>query len=525
MKRIFALLIVLILLFSLFSFNGAAYANSVHRVGKAYLGKGGAGETLRIANGRMYVFGSKSVDLGVGKDKVNAVWVFSLKDPAKPKLLGEWADANIDNIHGDADVESPLIIYKNFVIPTHGASLRIIDFSDPSRPECKTLMQGGGPIAAAIYKHYLIAINVMNEIYYFDMDKNFEQHKADFDIESMANSGIDFYPIYMFAYESKLYALGSGAVILSLTNFPKITFVKELKDLNGDEIDIDTARRFGKYVVCGKAGRGYELFDMENDKFYYTKAANIDDIELEKFAKEGRMIYAIGHIRKELVAMDAIDIVHPKTLWSYTLDKKASDLGVYMGYIYLVNGDTIDILNVAPFKDVPTDYWAIGAIKYMVSKNIISGYPDGTFKPDKIVTRAEYAKMLALSLNLDISKGRDIYADVPKTHWAYKYITAVTDAGLMKGYGKGKFGPNDTVKKEEIITTIVRLKKWNLISPKSGTFPDVPHKYWAYPYIETAVSHGLIKKVDRGLTDGNFHIKAGATRAQTAELLYRAIKK
>jgi hypothetical protein len=55
--------------------------------------------------------------------------------------------------------------------------------------------------------------------------------------------------------------------------------------------------------------------------------------------------------------------------------------------------------------------------------------------------------------------------------------------------------------------------------------PDVPKKYWAYPYIETAVSHNLVKKVDKGLTDGNFHIKAGATRAQTAELLYRAIGK
>ncbi len=527
-KKVIASLLALFIAF-LFAFSpvkGVQMQNPAEKVGSVNLGGKSAGFSLLISGGYLYVFGGKTEKTDVGEDMFHALWVFSIENPAKPKLVGGWFPESMGQLVGERIGWTPIIKYKNFIFAPCTSELTVIDVSNPESPKAvKSLMEGNPPLGMTVYSHYLLAYDIEGVMHCFDISNNFKSVKVQLKYNGNEEDLSDTMPLEFFIKGNKLFGIGSGSVVYDISEFPTITVEKLLKDENDDPVDMTSAKLFGNFIVGSTGFSGYGLIDTESKSYHSVKVSGAGKTTLDKFAKEGRTLYAISNTNKELCAIDALDLLHPRFVWKTKISEKANDIGVHMGYIYILSGNLIMVYNSAPFKDVPTNYWAINAIKYMVSKNIISGYPDGSFKPEKIVTRAEYAKMLALSLNLDVSKGRDIYVDVPSTHWAYKYITAVTDAKLMKGYGHGKFGPNDTVKKEEIITTIVRLKKWKIITPEKGTFPDVPKKYWAYPYIETAVRNGLIKKVDRGLTDGNFHIKVGATRAQTAELLYRAINK
>ncbi len=528
-SKIIALLLILFITFSftLVAAKGVQIQSPAEKIGSVKLGEKASGTSLLISDGYLYVFGGKMKKTDVGEYMFHALWIFSLKNPAEPEFVGGWFPENLGQLVGSDVGWTPLVKYKNFILARGTSNISVIDVSNPKSPKLiKTLMEGGAPLGIGVYSHYLLAYDVMGDMHCFDLADNFKSVNIEVKYEGDEEELRESMPLEFFIKGNKLFGVGTGTAVADLSGFPVIKVKKVLKDENGDPLDLESAKLFGDFIVGSMSYRtGYGAIDTKTETYYPVEVKDLQDATLHKFAKEGRTLYAVGNNKKELYAMDALDILHPKLLWKTKISEEANDIGVYMGYIYLLSGNLIIAYNSAPFEDVPTDYWAVNAIKYMVSKNIISGYPDGTFKPDKIVTRAEYAKMLALSLNLDVSKGRDIYTDVPSSHWAYKYITAVTDAKLMKGYGHGKFGPNDTVKKEEIITTIVRLKHWEIINPETGTFPDVPKKYWAYPYIETAVKNGLIKKIDRGLTDGKFHIKVGATRAQTAELLYRAINK
>jgi S-layer homology domain. len=76
-----------------------------------------------------------------------------------------------------------------------------------------------------------------------------------------------------------------------------------------------------------------------------------------------------------------------------------------------------------PFSDVPAGYWATSAIQSAVSKGYVSGYPDGTFKPDREVSRAEFVKMLADALDLPRSRGG--------SPWYQPYAAALLDEGVL----------------------------------------------------------------------------------------------
>ena len=87
-------------------------------------------------------------------------------------------------------------------------------------------------------------------------------------------------------------------------------------------------------------------------------------------------------------------------------------------------------LTASSFKDVPATHWALGYIESMQKYGLITGYPDGTYKPDAHILRSEFTAIADRALGREISKssqvtglGGDIrWPDVPVSHWAYLYI-------------------------------------------------------------------------------------------------------
>ena len=193
------------------------------------------------------------------------------------------------------------------------------------------------------------------------------------------------------------------------------------------------------------------------------------------------------------------------------------------------------VIKVPAFPDVPTEYWAFSAVGLLTERGVINGYPDGTFRPENKVTRAEFAKMILLTFNLSpVSTSVTTFPDAPISHWAHSYIEAAVAYGLVQGYPDGTFRPEGSVTLAEAITLIVRATRWQLEAPPSiftreaGIVRPVQPTDWYYLYAGSAFKNGLLKLEDPYLVEkvASSSVMAfndPASRAQIAVLLSRVL--
>lgn len=181
-----------------------------------------------------------------------------------------------------------------------------------------------------------------------------------------------------------------------------------------------------------------------------------------------------------------------------------------------VGSAPITVTKKALFKDVNSTTFGNSEIEYLAERNIIRGYPDGTYRPNQRLTRAQAASMLARAFELDRNnRPNPRYRDVGEDHHAYRDIAAVTNEGIMRGNGT-LFSPNNHLTRAQMATILVRA--FDLDGKPGRTFRDVDTDYWAYEEIEILASHGIA----RG-SNGNFRPGEPVTRAQFAVFLKRAL--
>ncbi len=112
------------------------------------------------------------------------------------------------------------------------------------------------------------------------------------------------------------------------------------------------------------------------------------------------------------------------------------------------------------FPDVADNHWAKAAINFCYQNEIITGYEDGEFKPDKTITRQEVATILARAFNLEEISSEAYPDDSAIAGWASDYVYMAKAAGLMKGdAGTGKFRPNDTLNRAEAATILMNANR------------------------------------------------------------------
>lgn len=129
----------------------------------------------------------------------------------------------------------------------------------------------------------------------------------------------------------------------------------------------------------------------------------------------------------------------------------------------------------AEFPDVPETESAYEAINVLSDFGIVNGYPDGTYQPDKNVTRAEMTALLMRMLNLSIS-GVTVtdtgFVDVAPDFWAAYDIKTAASQKIINGYGDGKFGPNDPVTYEQAVKMIVAMLGYEMRAASNGGWPN-----------------------------------------------------
>ena len=151
------------------------------------------------------------------------------------------------------------------------------------------------------------------------------------------------------------------------------------------------------------------------------------------------------------------------------------------------------------FSDVPKGYWAANYIGYMQQFGVITGYSDGSFRPDAPVTRAEFAAIASRFEKL--TKGSKSFTDVPDTYWAARYINFAATRGWVTGYSDGTFKPENPITRAEVAAVTCRLLERSADQSyirshlnELRTFADMTESHWAYWYaMEAANGHDYTK--------------------------------
>ncbi len=169
------------------------------------------------------------------------------------------------------------------------------------------------------------------------------------------------------------------------------------------------------------------------------------------------------------------------------------------------------------------EHWAKESIASLLLRGVLAGYPDGGFRPDASLTRAEFAKIISLGFDLPSRQGgAKSFTDLEPNFWAAPYIERAWKAGVVEGFPDGSFRPNDPVKRAEIAAMLCRVFSWPLIPQNTApTFIDLDSAHWAFVYIETGAWQGAWD----GYPDGDFRPEAPATRGEIASLIAPLVTK
>ena len=154
------------------------------------------------------------------------------------------------------------------------------------------------------------------------------------------------------------------------------------------------------------------------------------------------------------------------------------------------------LINYQPFTDLPfaSDNHCIASLSVI---GLLRGYEDGSFRPDNPISRAEC--VVLLSRLIEVPAGSSTFSDVPETHWASSAISAGTSAGWLSGYPDGTFRPDQNITRLEAVkminTAFHRTCDVNYVQTTKGfpRFYDVSPEFWGYfDLIEAYVGHNYI---------------------------------
>ncbi len=171
------------------------------------------------------------------------------------------------------------------------------------------------------------------------------------------------------------------------------------------------------------------------------------------------------------------------------------------------------------FTDVSDNYWAKDAIYKVYERGIINGYPDGTFKPNKLVTRAEFVAIVNRMMGYKYKKSKTSFKDVSKNHWAYDSIRIAERKGYIKGVGNNMFKPNGYITKAQVCTIITRTNKLTRRSYNKKPTDAIPK--WAEKHVMTMLSNRLIGLDSNGRVNSDQYV----TRAFIANVVSKLVVK
>jgi murein DD-endopeptidase MepM/ murein hydrolase activator NlpD len=168
------------------------------------------------------------------------------------------------------------------------------------------------------------------------------------------------------------------------------------------------------------------------------------------------------------------------------------------------------------FSDVPESHPNYDAITYLASEGVIGGYPDGTFRPDNSVTRAEALKFIMVGAGNGLEVSDLPFGDISSNDWFYNYVSTAYLRSVVSGYPDGTFKAGNLVNRAEFFKML--LVAMDIPIPTNVSkdpFTDVGINDWPAPYFQYVKDHELIDATLRAWPT------AGMKRGDVAEAMYR----
>jgi len=179
---------------------------------------------------------------------------------------------------------------------------------------------------------------------------------------------------------------------------------------------------------------------------------------------------------------------------------------------------------ISPLADLPASHWAFPVVTELLTRGLVTGFPDGSFRPDQPMTRAEFASQLARTFQLSFKKETQAFADVTAMNWAHQDIQKSVRMGFLTGYPEGKFFPNETIDRIQVITALTQ--GLNLKS-SSGSL-SVLRYYRDYDQVPDWATKSLVAATEAGLIVNHPDVtlltpNRPASRAEVTAMLYRSL--
>lgn len=177
------------------------------------------------------------------------------------------------------------------------------------------------------------------------------------------------------------------------------------------------------------------------------------------------------------------------------------------------------------FDDLRRTPWANDAVTALVERKIVDGYGDGTFRPERNITRAEFVTLVIKAFYPNAEAMDCGFKDVSRDSWAYPYIAAASNLGIVNGIGDNQFGPELNIKRQDmavIINNIFAAMGRTANKDDAAAFNDQAQ---VSEYAQDAVKMMRAAGIVNGDDGNNFNPQSEATRAESAVIIYNTLSK
>ncbi len=172
------------------------------------------------------------------------------------------------------------------------------------------------------------------------------------------------------------------------------------------------------------------------------------------------------------------------------------------------------------FADVEDDHWASSYIEFVYDNFIMSGDPDGNFRPDDAITREEWTKVILNAFAIETGEYQCSFEDVNPDEWYYPFVARAYDLRIINGIGDNRFGIGLNVSRQDAVVLIERvtgiIKPLELKAEEPAVFTDADG---IADYAKAAIDKFSALKIINGYEDGSFAPNGSITRAEGAKII------
>ncbi|ARV59303.1 S-layer protein [Nostocales cyanobacterium HT-58-2] len=176
------------------------------------------------------------------------------------------------------------------------------------------------------------------------------------------------------------------------------------------------------------------------------------------------------------------------------------------------------------FTDVQSNYWATEFIQQLAQRGVIAGFPDGSFRPEEPVTRAQFAAMIGKAFQKAPERQAVRFYDVPNGYWASSAIQDAYTTGFLSGYPGNRFEPNQNIPREQVLVSLANGLVYNVSGNTESILQYYNDANNISGYARSPIAAASEKQIVVNYPNIKFlNPKATATRAQVAAFIYQAL--